>query len=300
VLELVHGDLCGKISPPTPAGNQFFLLMVDDRSRYMSVVLLPSKDRAAEAIREFRLRAEAETGEKLGTLRTDRGGEFNATSDAEYFLEQGVQRQLTEPYSPQHNGVVEHRNSIVVGSARSMLKARRLPNWFLGEAIQTIVYVLNRSPTKSVDGATLFELWFGKKLSVHHLRTFGWIGYVKNTRPHLTKLEDRGTRMVFVGYERGTKAFRMYDPVSKRVHIRKGVVFHESSQWDWSSENNSDSAESVNFAIEYLVMSSRIGPNIPAEIELEVGEADEPEGAGSPPGWHVEADQGVGAFDQEV
>jgi IS30 family transposase len=87
VLELVHGDLCGKISSPTPADNQFFLLMVDDRSRYMSVVLLPSKDRAAEAIGEFWLRAEAETGEKLGTLRTDRGGEFNATSIAEYCLE---------------------------------------------------------------------------------------------------------------------------------------------------------------------------------------------------------------------
>jgi hypothetical protein len=28
------------------------------------------------------------------------------------------------PYSPQQNGVVEHRNSTVVGVARSMLKAR--------------------------------------------------------------------------------------------------------------------------------------------------------------------------------
>jgi hypothetical protein len=75
-----------------PAGNQFFLLMVDDGSYYMSVVLLPSKDRAAEAIRGFRLRAEAEIGEKLGTLRTDRGGEFNSMSFADYCLEQGVQR----------------------------------------------------------------------------------------------------------------------------------------------------------------------------------------------------------------
>jgi hypothetical protein len=100
-----------------------------------------------------------------------------------------------------------------------------------------------------VDGATPFELWFRKKPSIHHLCTFGYIGYVKNTRPHLTKLEDRGTRMVFVGYERGTNAFRMYDPVSKRVHISRDVVFVESSQWDWSSEISSDSAESWNFAV---------------------------------------------------
>jgi hypothetical protein len=34
VLELVHGDICGKIAPATPSGNQYFLLLVDDRSRF--------------------------------------------------------------------------------------------------------------------------------------------------------------------------------------------------------------------------------------------------------------------------
>ncbi|KAL8116816.1 hypothetical protein AgCh_023110 [Apium graveolens] len=34
-LELIHGDLCGPISPPTTAGNRYFLLLVDDYSRKM-------------------------------------------------------------------------------------------------------------------------------------------------------------------------------------------------------------------------------------------------------------------------
>jgi hypothetical protein len=42
VLELVHRDLWGKISPPTSVGNRYFLLVVYDKSRYMYVVLLPS------------------------------------------------------------------------------------------------------------------------------------------------------------------------------------------------------------------------------------------------------------------
>jgi hypothetical protein len=81
LLELVHGDLCGNISPPTPAGNQYFLLVVDD---VVSIVLLPMKDRAPEAIKSFQLRAEAETRQKLGGLRTDHGGEFNSASFLEY------------------------------------------------------------------------------------------------------------------------------------------------------------------------------------------------------------------------
>jgi hypothetical protein len=132
LLELVHGDLCDNISPPTPAENQYFLLMVDDKSRFVSIVLLPMKDRAPEAIKSFQLKAEAETRQNLGGLCTDHGGEINSASFLEYCRGQGVQRQLTVPYSPQQNGVVERRNATVVGAARSMLRAKGLPNWFWG------------------------------------------------------------------------------------------------------------------------------------------------------------------------
>jgi hypothetical protein len=50
VLELVHGDLYGKISPPTTVGNQYFILLVSDRSRIMSIELLAMKDQAFDAI----------------------------------------------------------------------------------------------------------------------------------------------------------------------------------------------------------------------------------------------------------
>ncbi|WVZ63125.1 hypothetical protein U9M48_012784 [Paspalum notatum var. saurae] len=36
-LQLVHGDLCGPITPPTPSGRRFFLLLVDDTTRFMWV-----------------------------------------------------------------------------------------------------------------------------------------------------------------------------------------------------------------------------------------------------------------------
>lgn len=130
-------------------------------------------------------------------------------------MQEGVQRQLTVPYSPQQNDVVERRNGTVVATARSMLKAKGLPGWFWGEAVMTVVYILNWCPTKSVEGMTPFEAWHGKKSTGHHLKTFGCIVYVKNTRPHLTKLEDRGRKMIFVGYERGSKAYRAYDPVAR-------------------------------------------------------------------------------------
>jgi hypothetical protein len=119
-----------------------------------------------------------------------------------------------------------------VATARSMLKGKGLPGWFSAEAVNAVVYVLNRCPMKSVDGMTPFEAWHRKKSAVHHLRTFRCIVYVQNTAPHLKKLEDRGRKMIFVGYESDSKAYRAYDPIMKRVHVTRDVVFDEQAQWD--------------------------------------------------------------------
>ena len=48
-LELVHGDLCVPVSLATPRGRRYFLLLVDDASRYMWAVLLNSKVAATDA-----------------------------------------------------------------------------------------------------------------------------------------------------------------------------------------------------------------------------------------------------------
>ena len=68
------------------------------------------------------------------------------------------------------------------------------------------VFILNRAPTKALKGMTPFEAWYGRKSSVSFLRTFSCIGHVRKTKLVPTKLEDRSTPMVFLGYAEGTKA----------------------------------------------------------------------------------------------
>lgn len=136
-----------------------------------------------------------------------------------------------------------------------MLKAKKLPRYFWGEAVATAVYLLNRLPTKSVEGMTPFEAWYGKKPAAHHLHTFGCIAHVKNTSPHLKKLDDRSTKMIFVGYEPGTKAYRAYNPATGRVHITRDVVFDEAAQWDWgAAAANFDNTEAEPFEVEFMAV----------------------------------------------
>ena len=64
-LELVHGDLCGPVSQTTAGGQRYFLLLVDDATRYMWAVLLDSKVAAADAIKCHQVAMEKECGHKL-------------------------------------------------------------------------------------------------------------------------------------------------------------------------------------------------------------------------------------------
>ena len=77
-LQLVHVDMCGHITPKTPGGCSYFLLVVDDYSRYMWVEMLKTKDQALNFFKKVKQRAEVESDNKLEALRIDRGGEFTS------------------------------------------------------------------------------------------------------------------------------------------------------------------------------------------------------------------------------
>jgi hypothetical protein len=148
-----------------------------------------------------------------------------------------------------------------------MMKVKGLPGMFWGKAMNTAVFILNRSPTRSLDGKTPYEAWQGERPAVSFFRTFGCIAHVKNRKPHLKKLEDRSTSMIFVAYEAGSKAYRVYNPVDGRVGVTRDVVFDEGAQWDWGVEaEGARNGGEEEFVVQY-----------PEHIEQVVG--------GEPVGW---------------
>ena len=100
ILELIHGDLCGPISPPTAAKRRYILVLIDDHSRFMWSFLLKEKSEAFGKFKTFKATVEQETGEKIKTLRTDRGGEFLSQEFQTFCEEKGIIRHLTAPYTP--------------------------------------------------------------------------------------------------------------------------------------------------------------------------------------------------------
>ena len=53
--------------------------------------------------------------------------------------EHGIEHELTNPYTPQHNGTIERRNRTLLDMTRSILKEKNLPKQLWGKAITTSI-----------------------------------------------------------------------------------------------------------------------------------------------------------------
>ena len=97
-------------------------------------------------------------------MRTDNGGEFTSNHLLTYCQEKGIERQLTNFYTPQQNGVLERMNQTLLIMVRAMLFFKGLSSCYWAEAVHTAVYLRNRSPSSSLDGITLLRLGMDSNL----------------------------------------------------------------------------------------------------------------------------------------
>jgi len=148
---------------------------VDEYSRMLWLYLIKLKSDALEDFKKFKVLAEKQIGMKLKILRTDGGGEYTSRDFETYCTNQGIIHEVKAPYTPQHNGLTERRNRSLLDMARSMLKEKKLPNEFWGEAVNTAAYIINKCPTKKMKDKVPEEIWSRRKPSISHLKVFGSI-----------------------------------------------------------------------------------------------------------------------------
>ena len=240
-LQLIHADLCGPIIPSSFGKNKYFLLFIDDFSRKTWVYFLKEKSEAFVSFKKFKTHVEKESNYKIQALRTDRGGEFTSKEFNEFCDTNGIRRLLTVSHSPQQNGVVERKNRTILEMARSMLKSKEMPKELWAEAVDCAVYISNRCLTKSIDGKTPQEAWSGRKPNVSHLRVFGSIAYAHVPDQRRSKLDDKSEKLVFIGYDKRSKGYKLYNPITKKIVVSRDVRFNEEEAWNWSKKEDEGS-----------------------------------------------------------
>ena len=126
-----------------------------------------------------------------------------------------------------------------------MLSHARMPNEFWAEAVNTSVYVRNRSPTTALNNITPYECLFKKKPDLSNLRVFGCVTYTHIPNNQRKKLDEKSRKSIFVGYPEGVKGFKMYDLTSHKFIRSRDVIFREKEFHDFDNGNSLNSEDNV-------------------------------------------------------
>jgi transposase InsO family protein len=173
--ELLHMDTVGPARVCSFGGKWYVLVVVDDFCRYSWVFFMTAKDEAFTHARDLILRLQNEFPKNaMRAIHSDNGIEFENTQFATFCASLGLEHQLSSPYVPQQNGIVERKNRTLVEMVKTMLDEHRNPMRFWAEAINTACNVSNRIFLRTFLSKTSYELRFGRPPKVSHFRVFGY------------------------------------------------------------------------------------------------------------------------------
>jgi transposase InsO family protein len=226
-FDLIHSDVWGPSPVASMSGSRYFVIFVDDFSRYTWVFLMKSRSELLDIYRNFAKMVETQFSKPIKAFRSDNALEYTQHNFQSILKHYGTVSHLSCPGTSQQNGRAERKLRHILDTVRALLLSTSLPTPFWGEATLTAVYTINRLPTPILDNCTPHEMLFGSVPSYHHFRVFGSASFVLLQPHERTKLEPRSRMCCFLGYGIEQKGYRCYDPVSRRLRISRHVVFWE-------------------------------------------------------------------------
>ncbi|CAI7885469.1 unnamed protein product [Closterium sp. NIES-54] len=205
-LQTLHMDVWDPARISGQDRERYFLLVVDDYTRYTTVFPLHNKGEVLDvlipSIRAFRLQLRERFREDLPVLclHSDRGGEFSSDLLRDFCRGEGILQSFTLPASPQKIWVAERRIGLV-------MELNLLPHVSFPDTSPTLGW------TGNVGDASVFRVW-------------GSRAFVYNT--FADKLSSRAIHCVFLGFPRDTPSWQFYHPTSHRVLPSQDVTFDRS------------------------------------------------------------------------
>ncbi|CAI7803004.1 unnamed protein product [Closterium sp. NIES-54] len=210
----------------------YFLLVIDDYSRYTTVFPLRSKGEVPEVLIDWIRGARRQLSESFGSylpvlrLHSDRGGEFSSDLLRAFCRSEGIRQTFTLPASPQQNGIAEGRIGMVMDVARTSMIHAAAPHFLWPFAVQYAAHQINLQPRVSLPETRPTFRWTGHVGNASAFRVWGSRAFVRDTTAD--KLSSHAVPCVFLGFPRDAPGWQFYHPTSRRVPSSQDVTFDES------------------------------------------------------------------------
>jgi len=211
-VDLLHLDLFGPSRTRSLGGNYYWFVIVDDFSRFTWTLFSSSKDDTFDAFIKFVNKIQNQLYLKIISLRSDHGCEFVNHRFEDYCDEFDISHNFSCPRTPQQNGVVERKNSVLGELDSTMINEMKLPKYFWADAINTACHVLNRVIIRLILDKTPYELLKGRKPNLSYLRVFGCKCFVLNNgKDKLGKFDAKVDDGIFLGCSSNSNAYRVFN-----------------------------------------------------------------------------------------
>ncbi|CAI7797211.1 unnamed protein product [Closterium sp. NIES-53] len=185
-LQTLHMDVWGPARVRGQGHERYFLLVVDDYSRYTTVFPLRSKGDVTEVLIDWICAARLQLRESFGSdfpvlrLHSDRGGEFSSARLGAFCCAQDIRQTFTLPTSPQQNGIAERRIGMVMDVARTSMIHAAAPHFQWPFAVQYAAHQLNLQPGVSLPETSPTLRWTGKVGDASAFRVWGSRAFVRD------------------------------------------------------------------------------------------------------------------------
>ena len=173
ILEIVHTDLNGPHAIAGTHGEKYFLSFIDDYSKASRIYTIKSKDQVYECFVGYVNEIENLTGKTVKKVRCDNGKEYLNERIYQFIREKGIVLNTCPPYVHELNGTAERYNRSIMDMSRCLLAEARVDQKFWPEVVCTVAYLKNRTLANTIENKTPYEILFGKRPNVKHLKLYG-------------------------------------------------------------------------------------------------------------------------------
>ncbi|CAI5995207.1 unnamed protein product [Closterium sp. NIES-64] len=202
LLQTLHMDVWGPARVRGQGHECYFLLVVDDYSRYTAVFPLRSKGDVTEVLIDWICAARLQLKQSFGSdfpvlrLQSDRGGEFSFGLLGAYCRARGLRQIFTLPDSPHQNGIAERRIGMVMDVARTSMMHAAAPHFLWPFTVRYAAHQINLHPRVSRPETSPALLWTRKVGDATAFRVWGSRAFVRDL--YADKLSPRAAPCVFL------------------------------------------------------------------------------------------------------
>ena len=177
-FDLIYSDVWGPAPFATKGGHKYYVIFIDDHSRYIWIYFMKYYSQLCSIYQSFVCMVHTQFSTPIRVFRSDSGGEYLSDVFRQFLSSEGTLAQLSCPSVHAQNGVAERKHRHIIETARTLLISSFLPSHFWGEAVSTVVYLINRQLSSKLSNKCPGEVLFGTPPNYDHLRVFECTCYV--------------------------------------------------------------------------------------------------------------------------